>query len=196
MKEMTASPKALGLTFSSACAVALLLCGLVFSGSAFAQGSFAPKPPSVVLSPTPVTTVARGTAGKVDLQFRVGPGFHINSNTPSADYLIPTTLKLDAPTDMVVGRVTYPAGRMVSFPFSGSDKLSVYSGIFMVSVTVHPLSHVLPGKYAFRGRLHYQACDNARCYPPKDVPVDFLVKVVKGPSPHHRNPAQSPHIHG
>jgi len=198
---MTTSSKVLdegifSLGSSAVWAFALLFCGLVFSGIALAQGSFAPKVPSVYVSPTPLTTITRGTAGKVELQFHVGAGLHINSNTPSADYLIPTTLRLDAPTDIVVGRVTYPEGRMVSFPFSGNDRLSVYSGIFQLSVTVRPLSHVLPGKYAFHGRLHYQACDNARCYPPKDVPVSFLVKVVKGVTQHRRNPAQSPHIHG
>ena len=198
---MTTSSKGLdggifGLRSSVVWVLAFLLCGLASPGAAFAQGSFAPKVPSVSVSVTPLTTITRGTAGKVELQFRVGAGLHINSNTPSADYLIPTTLKLDAPTDIVVGRVTYPEGRMVSFPFSGNDRLSVYSGKFQLSVTIRPLSQVLPGKYAFHGRLHYQACDNARCYPPKDVPVSFLVKVVKGVTQHRRNPAQSPHIHG
>ena len=176
---------------STSFAFAFLFCGLTF-----AQGSFRPKLPSVALSPTPLTTITRGTPGTVDLQFRVGSGFHINSNKPSADYLIPTTLRIDAPTDIIVGRVAYPAGRMMSFPFSPDDKLSVYSGVCALSVTVRPLSNVLPGKYAFHGRLHYQACDNARCYPPKEVPVDFLVKVVKAARPHRANPAQSPHIHG
>ena len=46
-----------------------------------------------------------------------------------------------------------------------------------------------------RGELKYQACDNAACYPPKKLPVQFEVKVIKGPPPHRRNPGQSPHVH-
>jgi hypothetical protein len=60
---------------------------------------------------------------------------------------------------------------------------------------VRPLASVLPGKYVFRGELKYQACDNAACYPPKKLPVQFEVKVVKSPPPATKNPAQSPHIH-
>ena len=57
------------------------------------------------------------------------------------------------------------------------------------------LASVLPGRYAFRGELKYQACDNASCYPPKKIPVQFEVKVVKAPPPHRKNPGQSPHVH-
>jgi hypothetical protein len=60
---------------------------------------------------------------------------------------------------------------------------------------VRPLSSVLPAEYAVHGTLKYQACDNAACYPPKRLPVDFRVKVMKGPRPHRRNPAQSPARH-
>jgi Disulphide bond corrector protein DsbC len=123
-------------------------------------------------------------------------GFHINSNTPHSEFLIPTALKLDAPTDIVVGRVVYPEGRDVSFPFSPDEKLNVYSGDFKVALAVRPLHTVVPGKYAVHGNLKYQACDNAQCYPPKQLPVNFEVKVIKGTEGSgRRNPAQSPHAH-
>jgi hypothetical protein len=153
------------------------------------------KTPSVTLSPPPVANVIRGKANNVELRFHVGSGFHVNSNTPSAEYLIPTTLKLDVPTDIVVGKITYPPGEQMSFAFAPDEKLSVYSGEFDLSVQVRPLASVLPSKYEIRGRLRYQACDNAACYPPKQLPVEFEVKVVKAPPPVRKNPAQSPHAH-
>jgi hypothetical protein len=153
------------------------------------------KTPSVTLSPPPVATVIRGRATGVELRFRVSSGFHVNSNTPSAEYLIPTTLKLDVPTDIVVGKITYPPGEQMSFAFAPDEKLSVYSGEFDLSVQVRPLANVLPSKYEIRGRLRYQACDNAACYPPKQLPVKFEVKVIKAPPPPKKNPAQSPHAH-
>jgi hypothetical protein len=151
------------------------------------------KIPSVTMSPAPITTVTRGKANTVTLEFRVGAGFHINSNKPSAEYLIPTTLKLDPPTDIVAGKTTYPPGQEMSFAFAPDEKLSVYSGNFTVTVSVRPLSSVLPSKYEVRGTLRYQACDNAACYPPRNLPVKFEVKVVKAPPPRKKNPAQSPH---
>src|SRR5438270_9136383 len=119
------------------------------------------------MAPPPLTSVTQGKPGTVTLDFRVARGFHINSNKPTSEFLIPTALKLEAPTDIVLGKVTYPEGQEMSFPFSPDEKLSVYTGDFAVSVSVRPLAHVLLGKYVFRGNLRYQACDNAACYPPK-----------------------------
>jgi hypothetical protein len=131
----------------------------------------------------------------VSLNFRVPAGYHVNSNTPKSEYLIPTTLKFDLPTDIVLGKIEYPAGEETTFPFSPDEKLSVYSGDFTISVGVHPLHSVVPGKYIMHGVLRYQGCDNAQCFPPKSTPVSFEVRVVKEPPPHQANPAQSPHIH-
>ena len=131
----------------------------------------------------------------VDLDFRVAPGFHINSNKPKSEFLIPTALKMDPPTDIALGKTQYPMGKDVSFPFSPDEKLNVFSGDFTIKLSVHPLNSVVPGKYMMRGTLRYQACDNAQCFPPKTLPVSFEVKVVKQPSQGHRNPAQSPHVH-
>jgi len=149
----------------------------------------------VSMAPAALTNIDRGHPGTVELQFRVARGFHINSNQPKQEYLKKTELKLDARTDIVIGRITYPAGQDLSFPFAPNDKLSVYSGDFAVGVTVRPLHNVLPAKYAIHGFLKYQACDNAACYPPKQLPVSFEVKILKGQGPRKKNPAQSPHAH-
>jgi hypothetical protein len=153
------------------------------------------KAPSITMVEPPITVVTRGKGSSVDLQFRIGSGFHVNSNTPTQEYLIPTSLKLNAPTDIVIGRITYPAGEEMAFAFAPDEKLSVYSGAFTIGVIVRPLASVLPSKYEFRGKLKYQACDKAACYPPKELPVEFEIKVVKAPPAHVKNPGQSPHVH-
>jgi len=168
---------------------------LVLSSLAAAQDMPGRRIPSVSMSPAPLITVTRGKPGTVDLHFRVDPGFHVNSNTPKSEFLIPTVLKLTAPTDIVVGKVIYPPGEEMSFPFAPDEKLSVYTGVFVLGVVVRPLANVVPAKYAFHGQLKYQACDRAACYPPKQLPVDFQIKVAKGSAAHKRNPAQSPHVH-
>jgi hypothetical protein len=174
--------------------VVTLLLSLFSVANLSAQENLGSKVPSVTLSTPTITSIIRGSAGKATLQFHITPGFHINSNQPSEEYLIPTALKMDAPTDIVVGRILYPAGQNITLPFAPDLKLNVYSGEFTLLVTVRPLSTVLPGKYALRGSLRYQACDKAACYPPKNLPVDFEVRVAKNPHPVHHNPAQSPNI--
>jgi hypothetical protein len=83
----------------------------------------------------------------------------------------------------------------MSFAFAPDEKLNVYTGDFTVDVLVRPLASVQPGKYIVRGTLKYQACDNSACYPPKQLPVSFDVKIAKAPPPPRSNPAQSPHAH-
>src|SRR5215475_2260754 len=101
---------------------------------AAAQDSPGRRVPSVIMAPAGITAVTRGEPGTVDLAFRVGAGFHVNSNTPRSDFLIPTTLKLDPPADIVVEKITYPPGIDSSFPFAPDEKLNVYSGDFSIGV--------------------------------------------------------------
>ena len=175
-----------------ACVISLSLIFASMAGQSEAPGGG----PSVTMAPVPLADLIRGSQGKVDLRFRISPKFHINSNRPSSQYLIPTTLKLDAPTDIAIGKIRYPAGTDVTFPFAPDEKLNVYSGEFEIAVAVHPLRSVVPGAYKIRGQLRYQACDDRACYPPKNVPVEFDVRVRKATSVRsvHRTP-QSPHIH-
>ena len=167
---------------------------VLLAGTALAQ-SPGKKTPAVTVAPVDPVTVTRGKGAEVSLHFRVPPGYHINSNTPKSEFLIPTALKMDAPTDIALTKTSYPPGKDMSFPFAPNEPLNVYTGDFTVSMTVRPLHTVQPGKYAIHGDLKYQACDNAACYPPKHLPVDFEVKVLKGPSTGGKNPAQSPHAH-
>ena len=152
-------------------------------------------PPAVTIAPVGLVTTPKATQTKVTLNFRVPRGYHINSNAPKSEFLIPTALKMDVPTDIVLGKISYPQGEDLSFPFSPDEKLNVYTGDFAINLSVHPLQSVVPGKYVMHGVLRYQACDNAACYPPKNVPVNFEVKVVKGAPVPHKNPPQSPHAH-
>jgi len=153
------------------------------------------KAPTLTVAAVPLVTAQRTRQTMVSLNFRIPAGYHINSNTPKSEFLIPTALKMDLPTDIILGKIEYPAGEDASFPFSPDEKLSVYSGDFSIALGVHPLKSVVPGKYVMHGVLRYQACDNAACYPPKTLPVSFEVKVVREPAEHKANPAQSPHVH-
>jgi hypothetical protein len=168
---------------------------LIFLAANFSSAQTPGKAPTLTVAAVPLVTAQRAQATMVNLDFRVPHGYHINSNTPKSEFLIPTALKMDLPTDIILGKIQYPDGEDKSFPFSPDEKLSVYTGDFTIAVAVHPLHSVVPGKYVMHGVLRYQACDNAACYPPKSLPVSFEVKVVKEPADHKANPAQSPHVH-
>jgi thiol:disulfide interchange protein len=172
-----------------------ILCCAVLLAQVGAAQEITLRKQFVTMAPAELTTIARGHSVPVELQFRITPGYHINSNRPKQEYLRKTVLNLDAPTDIAIERVIYPEGEDMSFPFSPDEKLNVYSGDFALKVLVKPLPTVVPAKYAVHGRLNYQACDKAACYPPKQMAVTFEIKVVKGVVKRRRATPQSPHIH-
>lgn len=151
--------------------------------------------PSVTVVDAPQVTVKAGASSPVTLTFRVNNGFHINSNKPNSELLIPTAVKLSPPTEIMIASIKYPEGQQLTFPFSPDEKLSVYSGDFKVSALVRAAQKTPVGTYRVHGELKFQACNDRQCFPPKTTPVDFDVTVAKGGTSKVRHKsAQSPHI--
>ncbi len=176
-------------------AMTVLLLGLVtVHGSAQVEQSAQAR--RVTAAAAGPVSVAAGRSTTVDLPFRVKAGYHINSNKPNSELLVPTVLSTSPPTNIFIGKITYPAGEERSFSFAPQDSLSVYSGDFTLNALVRAAQTTPPGTYRVRGSLKYQACDDRACYPPSQVPVAFDVKVSKAKAgKKHRNPPQSPHVH-
>jgi len=154
------------------------LIALLVAGLALAQAP-GEKQPSVIMAPVGNVQLHPGGSAKVELDFRIDPDFHINSNKPRADYLIPTVLKLNSPEPVLLVDVKYPAGEDMSFAFSPNEKLSVYSGDFSINTVLKAPATAAAGTYPVNGELRFQACDRSACYPPRSIPVQFQVTVVR-----------------
>ncbi|HEX4604980.1 MAG TPA: protein-disulfide reductase DsbD domain-containing protein [Candidatus Angelobacter sp.] len=141
--------------------------------------------------------VLPGHSTPVQFTFHVQDPYHINSSQPLAEELIPTQLHFSLPGEVALGKMQYPTGKLMSFPFDPSTKLSVYSGDFIVRGVVIAPSAASAGTYTIHGELKYQACDNNACYPPKKLPFTFNVKVgtAARTTPKAHPTATSPHIH-
>ena len=148
---------------------------LALAVSALAQSG----PPTVSFDPPSPVVVVPGHTAHVTLVFRVGEGFHINSHKPLDELLLPTVVQLDPPTDVMIAKIEYPAGDLLSFPFSPESKLSVYSGEFRVTAAIRPSTAMPHGTFRVHGDLKFQACNNRQCFPPKKIPVQFDVKVER-----------------
>lgn len=151
----------------------------VLLGAIVAAQSPGDNVPSVIMAPIDNVQVHAGATKDLSLDFRIGPEFHINSHTPHSELLIPTVLKLNASTPITVAEVKYPAGHDVTFPFSPDEKLSVYSGDFSIETVFRAPANASAGTYPVKGELRFQACDHSACYPPKTLPIQFQVTVVK-----------------
>ncbi len=180
--------------------LALFALSVILVGGAVRaqQDSIAPQGRTfVTFTPMNRVIVAPGHSMPIKFTFRVQDGYHINSNKPLAEELIPTQLHFSLPGEMVIGRIMYPAGALTSFPFDPKQKLSVYSGDFVVSGLLVAPTSANPGPYTIHAELKYQACDNNACYPPKKLPFSFDVTIGKHTAsvPKARPTRTSPHIH-
>ncbi len=154
------------------------LIAFLVAGLALAQAP-GDKLPSVIVAPVGNVQLRAGSGTDLALDFRIGADFHINSNKPKADYLIPTVLKLNPQEPVVIANVKYPAGEDMSFAFSPNEKLSVYSGDLTINLVLKAPASAAAGTYPVKGELRFQACDRSACYPPRSIPVQFQVTVVK-----------------
>jgi hypothetical protein len=118
------------------------------------------------LSPEQVTVPA-GKPTPVNLHFKIAPGLHINSHTPSEDYLIPTTFSIPGDTGVKLDKAIYPAGADLVLPIDPKTKLSVYTGEFVIQARII----AAPGNHLVEATLHFQACNESQCLPPKTIPV-------------------------
>jgi len=165
---------------------------------ALAQEPSAPKPRVFVdFVAANNIVVSPGHSAPVQFTFHVQDPYHINSSQPLTEELIPTQLHFSLPPEVAFGKLQYPAGKLMSFPFDPNTKLSVYSGDFVIKGVVLAPGQASSGTYTVHGELKYQACDNNACYPPKKLPFAFNVKVGSGGKsvPKARPTKTSPHIH-
>jgi hypothetical protein len=153
---------------------------LVFAASVvFGQDDFArPRQKGfVTVDASPSVTLVPGKPGKLEIRFRVNSGYHINSNKPHSELLIPTTVQF-APADKItVGKLSYPAGEEFALKFSPTEKLDVYTGDVLVTAPVTAAKGIAPGNYTLKAELRYQACNDNSCFPPKTVPMEVAVSV-------------------
>ncbi|HEY8055306.1 MAG TPA: protein-disulfide reductase DsbD domain-containing protein [Terriglobales bacterium] len=130
--------------------------------------------PGVAHLQAPAGVVAKAHSTVVaDFQIHIDSGFHIQSNHPKLDYIIPSSLTLTAAQGVSVAKVSWPAAKDRKFSFS-PDPLAVFEGSFTLPVT---LKTGAPGTVMLHGVFRYQACNDQLCRPPVNQPVTLTVQV-------------------
>jgi hypothetical protein len=141
---------------------------LPLPGGANQRGDAAAAVP--LLYPDKVNIPAR-RAAQIDLHFRVADGLHINSHAPTDKFLIPSRLAVVEVQGLHVTKIDFPPGTEYAPQFSPREKLSVYTGEFIL----HAHLTAQPGEHLLEGALRYQACDANSCMPPHTIPVSVTV---------------------
>ncbi len=126
---------------------------------------------SSLLTATPPQkiTARRDTTVEARVMLRLRNGYHVNSNTPNEDYLIPLRLHWETgpltPVDVV-----YPKPEEKNYPFA-SKPVSVFTGEFPVVTRFKVAGDAPAGPGVLVGKLRYQACSDDTCYRPATVEI-------------------------
>jgi hypothetical protein len=161
----------------------ICLTGLAFIALASTPASQVPAGRDVV-SPTAfvsIEPVARGASFQIAVVLKIRNGFHINAHQASADYLIATNLRAEAPAGFKVGDVSYPKGELHTFAFSKTP-LNVYQDKVVLRLPLTALSGAPLGAQHIPLKLRYQACSQELCLPPVTLDVDAALTVAATPA--------------
>ncbi len=123
-------------------------------------------------------TVRQTGVNRITVDLDIPHGWHINSNTPLQENLIPTLLSMDgAGNDWRLGEINYPEPRTVSLGFQ-SEPLSLYDGKVRIHAELKPEKaeppHMLPVK------LSLQACNDRVCLPPEKMILRLPITQIRG----------------
>jgi thiol:disulfide interchange protein DsbD len=127
----------------------------------------APAPdPKTLLKVSARLEPAGSVQGTLLVRCELASGWHVNSHTPSEDYLIPTEVEVAPAPGATIEAPKYPEGKEQKFSFSDKP-LSVYAGSFSVEVPVSWKGGPAP---ELSGVVKFQACSDTQCLAPTEVP--------------------------
>jgi len=116
----------------------------------------------------PTENIVAGNVAIITVELDIREPYHINSNKPLEDYLIPTLLELEPVSGVEFGNIRYPIAQIKEFSFTDTP-MAVYEGIVKIPVEVTPDAGLSGKDIVLEGSVHYQACDDNTCLPPTQV---------------------------
>ena len=126
----------------------------------------AAQPPDVAIDPVVETNAVHpGSTAHVALAVTLDPGYHVNSNTPLDEFLIPTVLTLDPPAGISLDALAFPEAILLD---QNGDKLAVFEEEFLIGAALALDAALAPGSYTVPGTLRYQACKRPDVLHPKE----------------------------
>ena len=134
-------------------------------------------PTSIELTPAYETAGAHpGSRYRMAVGVRLDEGYHVNSEEPLDEFLIPTELLIAPPEGVRLESLAFPEAIM--FQQLGDLELAVFEEEFHIGVAVSLAEDLAPGELVLPARLNYQACDETTCYSPTFRDFAFRIDVV------------------
>jgi thiol:disulfide interchange protein DsbD len=154
----------------TATALGAALLGVVLS----AQGT---RPGLAELAVMPAALeIQPGGSARAAITVRLPEGFHMNSDKPREENLIPITVSMEA--------IPAVAGATAAFPEALDLKqegatlpLRVFEREFAIGLQVNAASDAAAGAHKLPLRVRYQACDEKQCYLPITASLELNLSV-------------------
>ncbi len=125
------------------------------------------------------TAYEPGATVRLAARVTIDDHWHVNSNTPTYDYLIPTVLSLELPEGLGEPSFTYPPHKMMKFEFT-EEPIAVYDGVFRIFAEFELPADAPAGTIEVEAALRYQACDDKQCLPPVSARAPVALTVGPG----------------
>ena len=107
------------------------------------------------------------------LKISVLPGFHVNSDKPRDEYLIPLKLTWTG-GPLESQSISYPKSEEIKV---GDQQLVVFTGAFEIKTQFKVPENAPAGAATIAGKLRYQACNNDMCFRPASAEVKLPVSI-------------------
>jgi thiol:disulfide interchange protein DsbD len=118
-----------------------------------------------------------GSEVKIAVKVDIEKDWHINSNRPKEDFLIPSELKIESETPFLLINTYFPEAKDIKLGFS-DELLSVYEGEIIIGALIKVPDELPPGEYKLIIDFGYQACNNFTCLAPNNAYDTLVFSVV------------------
>src|SRR5437763_12372864 len=144
--------------------------------------------PAIQASPTPEPNIGvngyfandkaqKGRIVQAAVVIDIPSGYHINSSRPLESFLIPTSLKVEAPGGVRIGAVMYPRAALRKFKFS-QKQLSVYENKVILRFNIMVPANYSGGAVDLKAHLRLQSCNDEVCFPPRNFDQNMRIDVI------------------
>jgi hypothetical protein len=125
-------------------------------------------------------TIEKGTVkfkstGKGRILLSIPEELHINSNKPTSEFMIPTTVRFISDQVNII-KISYPPGKNKKFDFS-EEPINIYDGKTTISFDFNLPKTLKSKTVKIRIIVSYQACTNEVCYQPQKEEIVLTAKV-------------------
>ncbi|MBR9997898.1 MAG: hypothetical protein KFF73_02955 [Cyclobacteriaceae bacterium] len=154
----------------------ILTCLFKFSLPVAAQ---LPDHQFVKINNIPEWEISPAEKKNLEIILEIHEGYHIQADEVNDKNLIPTTLTFsEVPEDVILYDPVYPEPGFFKLK-NVDDLMPVFSRILKISIPAAVKKGATSNVFSIKGNLNYQACDSVKCYFPRDLSVNLMIRIAE-----------------